>query len=81
MGNKNSKYYFVLESCHINNYFVIMTKYTSSYIKITISVPAEVVKELDRIAKLESRTRSGQATFFMNQGISHNGVQSHSVVD
>ncbi len=58
-----------------------MNKFESRYIKITISVPAEVVEEVDRIAKLESRTRSGQMTFFMNQAISHNGTQSHNRAD
>ena len=58
-----------------------MNKFESCYIKITISVPAEVVEEVDRIAKLESRTRSGQMTFFMNQLISHYGTCSHNVVE
>jgi metal-responsive CopG/Arc/MetJ family transcriptional regulator len=58
-----------------------MNKFESRYIKITISVPADVVEEVDRIAKLESRTRSGQMTFFMNDEISHNGAYSHNVVD
>ena len=55
-----------------------MKRFESCYIKITITVPAGVVEELDRIAKLERRTRSGQATFFLNQDISHDIVKSHS---
>jgi len=57
-----------------------MKQSETMYVKITISVPREVVGEVDRIAKCERRNRSGQMTFFCNQFISHNGAQSHNKV-